>query len=102
MYDKLTAKKRAINNWQRLRIVLLLLQVCGGRTTEAKKQVQMGSKVKKKPTERIAKYIIDPKDKWKIIWDIIVGIFYLITLVTDPVVLSFHFKHLQYLWFYDF
>jgi len=39
MFDKLTAKKRAINNWQRLRIVLLLLQVCGGRTTEAKKKL---------------------------------------------------------------
>lgn len=92
MFDKLTAKKRAINNWQRLRIVLLLLQVCGGRTTEAKKKlVKIDAQKQKTCKARIAKKIIDPKSRWKIIWDIIVAIFYLTTLVTDPVVLSFHF-----------
>lgn len=92
VYDKLTAKKRAISNWQRLRIVLLLLDVCGGRTTETKKKhVQIDKKKKPSCKEYFARQIIDPQNKWKIAWDFFVGTMYSITLVVDPVVLSFHF-----------
>ena len=95
LFDKLTAKERAIKNWQRLRIVLLLLQVCGGKTTDEKNtDVEFDQEKKKSCTERFAYSIIDPMNKYKIMWDMFVGTLYGATFIIDPAVFALHFKPL--------
>ena len=44
----------------------------------------------------MAAYIIDPMNKWKIFWDTFVGINYMATLLLVPLVISFHFRPLQF------
>ena len=43
----------------------------------------------------IAHRIIDPMNRYKVGYDIIIGIFYLITLIIDPVVYAFHYVPLE-------
>ena len=37
----------------------------------------------------VAPYIIDPKNKYKVMWDLFIGIIYLLSYLVDPVVFAF-------------
>lgn len=39
----------------------------------------------------IAPYIINPKNRYKMLWDNIVGIIYLMSFIFDPVIFCFQF-----------
>ena len=45
----------------------------------------------------IAPYIIDPFNKYKVAWDMLIGIIYLVTLILDPIILAFNFVPLLHL-----
>ena len=45
--------------------------------------------------ERIAPYIIDPMNRYKVLWDLSLGFVYLMSYLLDPFVLGFHFTPLQ-------
>ena len=40
--------------------------------------------------EKIAPYIIDPMNSYKLAWDIVIGLIYLLAYAIDPYVLAFH------------
>ena len=44
--------------------------------------------------EKVAPYIINPRSKYKIAWDMLLGFFYLIVFWLDPLVFVFAFKPL--------
>ena len=44
----------------------------------------------------LAPYIINPTSRWKVIWDIQMGLWYLLAYIIDPLVLAFFFKPLEY------
>ena len=44
----------------------------------------------------MANYIIDPKNKYKVAWDMCMGLTYLSVFFMDPVIYAFHFYHLIY------
>ena len=46
--------------------------------------------------EKIAIYIIDPKNKYKVAWDMCMGFLYLSVYFMDPFIYAFHFYHLIY------
>ena len=33
---------------------------------------------------------MDPEDKWKVSWDILIGFMYLLAYVLDPLIIAFH------------
>lgn len=96
LFDSCEVQKRAVKNWQRLRIVLLLLQVCGGRTIEHTVEAYKEEPKKKKTCkERLAKYIINPLNTYKTMWDSAVGLLFLSAFVLDPLIYAFHMVHLE-------
>ena len=45
--------------------------------------------------ERIAPYIIDPLNKYKVMWDVSIGLIYLMSFLLDPIVFAFKFVPLE-------
>lgn len=100
LYDELEVRQRAIANWKRLRIVIVLLQVCGGRVD--KKDFLVSSKIyreKKKETRYIkafiAPYVINPMNRYKVFWDLSLGFVYLLSYLMDPFIFAQHFEPLS-------
>ena len=71
--------------------MIVLFQICGNKTIEKKGENMFIEDLKKSRdvTTRIAKYIIDPKNKYKVMWDLSIGIIYLMSYLADPVVFAF-------------
>ena len=72
--------------------------MCGGRTADVAYRENHYEILQKKPKqsckEVIAPYIIDPFNKYKVAWDMLIGMIYLVTLILDPLILAFNFKPL--------
>ena len=95
-YDNLEVSKRAIANWKKLRILLVLLKVCGGRLSQNNAELtrrqeteQLDNKGPVSCAERIAPYIINPTNYYKVSWDLLVGFVYACCYVLDPYVFAF-------------
>mgnify|MGYP001038952789 FL=1 len=43
----------------------------------------------------MAPHVIDPLNKYKVTWDLLIGVIYLISYMLDPVVLAFKFEPLE-------
>lgn len=87
-----------MKNWQKLRILIVLFQICGNKTLddgEKKKEFQEEEKESRGCRAIIAPYIIDPLNKYKMTWDLFIGIIYLISYVLDPIVFAFKFQPLE-------
>lgn len=54
------------------------------------------SEEKKSCRGYLAPYIIDPFNRWKVLWDINMGLWYLLAYIIDPLIIAFYFKPLQY------
>ena len=39
--------------------------------------------------------MIDPQNKYKVIWDLCIGLIYLLSFLLDPVVFAFKFEPLE-------
>ena len=96
LHDDLEVRSRAINNWKKLRILLILLSICGGKLNDdddgngkVSNQYENDKKKTKSCKESIAPYIISPFNKKKILWDTIIGLVYLISYFVDPYVACF-------------
>lgn len=103
LYDDLDARSRAIANWKRLRLMIMLMRL--GDDTENKKRRHktflklMGEDPdddEKTPScaERFAPYILNPKSWYIVTWEILLGVVYLICYIIDPVVFAFNFEPL--------
>ena len=99
--EDLNLRKRAIANWKKIKILLLLLKMCGGKhqisisdanNDNEEKQVYKTKKVSCK--EKIAPYILRPDGRFMIFWSILMGEVYLVCLVLDPLIFVFNLKPL--------
>lgn len=98
LYDDIDFRTRAMKNWQKLRILIVLFQICGKNSldsTKKKEQYEEEEKEKVTCTMYLAHKIIDPANKYKVMWDLSIGIVYLVSFVIDPVVFAFKFEPLQ-------
>ena len=85
-----------MKNWQKLRILIVLFQICGNKSLDNGKIKHFKEKKAKKTcVTRIAPYIIDPLNKYKIGWDLCLGLIYLISYILDPIVFAFKFEPLE-------
>lgn len=90
-------RARAIANWKRLRIVMVLLKVCGGNVLTESVNTKHYEEQNKAPLtlgEAIAPYIINPMNRYKVLWDLSLGHVYLLSFLMDPYTLAFHFEPL--------
>ena len=96
LYVDLDLRSRALKNWKKLRLLILLMQVCGGRTAEpiANDPDYEEPVIRKSCREKIAPYILDPRNRYKVAWDVFMGDVYLLTYVMDPLIVAFLLKPL--------
>jgi len=85
--DHLEVRARAIKNWQKLRLLLVLMMICGRsvpreQLADSDEELKDGSS-QQKPSckQRIAPYIIDPRNKYKLMWEILICSTYMVTFV---------------------
>ena len=102
LYDSLEERKRAVKNWQRLRILLVLLSLTGGikkrhtirkSTTHLKFEVE-DSKQNKGCLASFAPYIINPQSLLKVVWDLIMNSLYFICYLFDPLIFATRYEPL--------
>ena len=91
--------KRAIGNWKKLRILLILLKVCNGSPKDRVKKLNSRLFVEDEKkgsscSEWVALYTIDPTNFFKMTWDLCIGLVYLICYFLDPFVLAFKYTPL--------
>ena len=96
LYDELEIRQRAIANWKRLRIIIVLMQVCGGNLTNdnwlvSKRNLNDDKKASSSIRERIAPYVINPMNRYKVTWDLSLGVVYLAGYLMDPFIFALHF-----------
>lgn len=87
--NNLLVTKRAIANWQKLKILIVLLRVCGNRFSNNglnDSDLEGKSKDEENKTcrERFASYVIRPNSIVSIMWDVLIGIAYLFCYWLDP------------------
>lgn len=100
--DELEERARAIKNWKMLKLKLVMLILCGlningkkDREKDAEEEEAAKKKNAKWCREWIAPKIIDPMNKWKVMWDICVGSLYLVAFYQDSFLLAFWFRPLK-------
>lgn len=102
-YDNLDVSKRAIANWKKLRILIVLLKICGNkfhhgtnRFDFSKEDFEEEKKSRWKDCRVfIAPYLIHPKNKYKVIWDAFIGFVYLTCFFADPYNAAFSYRNLE-------
>ena len=101
LYKDIEVRKRAIANWKKLRMILVLVTVWGQKKKKRpvlandSQYINLLEKDKKSCSEIIAPYIIDPLNRYKLAWDIIMGGFYFISYIIDPYIIADHFESLE-------
>lgn len=97
LYDDIERRSNAMKNWQKLRILIVLFQICGNKAVDkkSKKKYVEAKKQHRGCKEIVAPYIIDPKNKYKVAWDLTFGIIYLLSYMLDPVAIAFKFEPLE-------
>lgn len=96
LFDNLEVRQRAIKNWHKLRILIVLIIICNGGeiddapTALGKKRITLPERA---PTckERFAPYIIRPSHKYKLAWDAVIGFLYLVSYFVDTYTVAFWF-----------
>ena len=97
-------RQRAMSNWKKLKVLLVMLKLSGGRVdpnlkiqndeqnphNDESEEAHDPKEKAKSCRERVAPYIINPNNPYKIAWDVLIGVVYLIAYIIDPYVFSFH------------
>ena len=89
--DTLNVRDNALKNWRKLRLLIVLLIICGKSFDMARidqesiKDDEEEEKNKKKGcNERFAPYIINPMHRYKLAWDVFIGLLLLFSYFLDP------------------
>lgn len=85
----LEREKRAMANWQRIKILLAILKVCGGRMEKAEEVIEAEASKSKTIDDRMMQFIKSPDDSKVLAWDIFSTFFYLIGFIHDSFCIAF-------------
>ena len=99
LHNNLKDREKAVKNWKRLRLLIVLLIICGKSydCDKLEDDRNLEDEVKKPSlVERIAPYIIHPKRPKKLLFDLIIGIFFLISYLVDPFIFAFYYEPYEY------
>ena len=100
LHERLEARHRAISNWKRLKIVIVILKMCNGRFDEAVMSLEKDEVEKKTPTfdDWFTKFVISPFSTRLIIWNLFMTLVYLLSIFQDTLTLGFHLDPLLDPW----
>jgi len=88
--QKLEVRTRAINNWKRIRVLLAILKICGGRFDKLEEAVQIKAAARRDTFEEwMGNYILTPSSSYHQYYGILMAQVYLISLFIDPYHMSF-------------
>lgn len=97
LYERLMVRKKAISNWKRLKIVIVILRMCNGKMNEDEKEKE--EEEEKEDMEAtfkfdllMSKYIRLPNDRYILIWSVFMSIIYLASIFIDTVIIAFDFE----------
>lgn len=93
LFERLERYNRAIANWKKLQIVIVVLRLCHGR-------VDNNRKTKKKTYKELApkpswddwfvKFVIKPTSRYMIVWNAFMTLVYIASIFTDSLLIAFH------------
>ena len=91
---KLATRKRAIKNWQRLKVVLAILKICGNRieSLETKIEVEKEKQNNNRPLtfdEQMRKYILTPTSRNFMYYASLMTLMYGISFFLEPYIVCF-------------
>ena len=94
LYEKLEARRKAISNWKRLKIVIVILKMSGGRVDESGQDDKQEKEEPRTQTcdEWFSKFVIMPFSRYIIVWNIIMTVVYLIAIIMDTLIIGFHLR----------
>ena len=88
--QRLERRTRAINNWKRLRVLLAILKICGGRFDQLEDAIQVKAASKRDTFEEwMGNYILLPASSYFQYYGVLMAQVYLISLFLDPFHMSF-------------
>ena len=82
LYERLESRRRAISNWKRLKIVIVILKMSNGRMQEPEEGKGDNTFVEPPTTidDTFARLIILPNSKYLILWTILMTLIYLLAI----------------------
>ena len=89
LFMDLEKEKRARRNWQRIRILIAILKLCGNRMEKFETVIQKKEKRKKTCDDYMLKLINSPNDLRMRAWIVFSSLFYMIGLFLDSFMISF-------------
>ena len=95
IYKKMERRKAAIQNWQRMKVLLAILKICGNRME--KKGGHIAIEIEETNVtfnQWMAKYIITPRMTLFQIFAVLSSIGYMISAFLDPFILGFRLQPL--------
>lgn len=98
LYGNLEASQRAMKNWRKLKILIVLLRVCGNRVQNNQQDVEYHIEpetISKNCRERLAPYVVRPNSYVMVIRDVTLGFAHLFCYLIDPFTLANDFKDLM-------
>ena len=99
LYERLEARRRAISNWKRLKIVIVILKMCNGRidegaTTPAIEQEK--PEVKQQTFDDwFSSFVIKPNHNYILAWNLFATLVYLVSIFLDSLIIGFHLHPLK-------
>ena len=94
LYEKLEARRKAISNWKRLKIVIVILKMSGGRVDESGQDDKEDKEEPRMQTcdEWFSKFVIMPFSRYIIGWNIFMTMVYLFSIIQDTLIMGFHLR----------
>lgn len=91
LYERLEARRRAISNWKRLKIVIVILKMCNGRIEKDGMNMIKDGIEENPPTfdDWFTKFVIFPTSKYLISWQLFMTLVYLLAILLDAFVIAF-------------
>ena len=95
IYKKIERRKKAIQNWQRMKVLLAILKICGNRMDKKNGAIQIEEEQTTVTFDMwMARYIVTPRMTLFQIFAVISSIGYLISAFIDPLIFMFRLEPL--------
>ena len=97
MFIELETRQRAIRNWEKLRIKLILLSMSDYKTVLPPKKIdddEENEKQDKTCVDCLSSVVLSPTNKYKLAWEFVASIVIYVSLILDLYILAFRLRPL--------
>ena len=97
MFIELETRQRAIQNWEKLRIKLILLSMSDYKTILPQKKIEDDEEKnieEKSCVDCLSSVVLSPTNKYKLAWEFVASIAIYVSLILDLYILAFRLRPL--------